>query len=524
MRFLGCRYARSEQHRSAHLEAVLVAAEPAAAVVDDPFMVQFHLLHAIALFWTSHETRARESIGTAIDMAVRLGMHTREFAMDPAHNEEGDLVLAESWRRTWWQLVIVEGAMAATMRTFSVRVARVADITADLPCEEAQYENGKIPPPKTLEDFSNREFIPDDDGEGMFSSFAYLINVTRNIIALASMDQSSMPHILPPWQMLNELNAIVNAWLLLLPEEKKTMVTAEGEIDELMFQAHMSVHSTIIGLHRPFSDLIFNPLELISSCSSLPPEHRPPLEAQAIHTARVMASIEAQMRLLSLPLALPSTQSRFSSQETAPLVSTPALCAHSPFVTCMISTGTVPLLSACVSLYKTPEQSHKLSQARNHIRLSIGCMKSFADVWPRGQRNLREVQSIARHVLGVGGAAPSSTEESGATSTRQPARTCQQQISHSNEETLAVVAANLSSGNALGEAECLAVSSGDWRQLQQAIPSSSTTPDCVDTVIPASGVDNWSMPSLDLTADSCLWFSQYPVDIGMLPDHASDAS
>jgi hypothetical protein len=36
---------------------------------------------------------------------------------------------------------------------------------------------------------------------------------------------------------------------------------------------------------------------------------------------------------------------------------------------------------------------------REQIRLSIGCLKSFATIWPRAGKNLQEVQAIARELL-----------------------------------------------------------------------------------------------------------------------------
>ena len=63
----------------------------------------------------------------------------------------------------------------------------------------------------------------------------------------------------------------------------------------------------------------------------------------------------------------------------------------------MISEGTLALLSACKFLFERKE----LAVARDQIRLAIGCLKTLAEVWPRTARNLQEIQTIARHVLGL---------------------------------------------------------------------------------------------------------------------------
>lgn len=65
----------------------------------------------------------------------------------------------------------------------------------------------------------------------------------------------------------------------------------------------------------------------------------------------------------------------------------------------MVSEGTLALLSACTYLLK--DQS--LAVARDQIRLTIGCLKAVGEVWPRTARNVKEIQTIARHVLGLGG-------------------------------------------------------------------------------------------------------------------------
>jgi hypothetical protein len=130
-------------------------------------------------------------------------------------------------------------------------------------------------------------------------------------------------------------------------------------------------------LHRPYSNLLFDPLEEISSCSVWPPETRPANEAAAIHTMRCLASIEAQTRIMTLP------KRPFH---------------HSPFTICMVTTGTIPFLSACKFILS----GAKLWIALEQIRLIIGCLKSLGEVWPQGAKTVKEIQAIAYKVLGFG--------------------------------------------------------------------------------------------------------------------------
>lgn len=69
----------------------------------------------------------------------------------------------------------------------------------------------------------------------------------------------------------------------------------------------------------------------------------------------------------------------------------------------MVSEGTLALFSACNYLL----QGKALAIARDQIRLTIGCLKCIGEVWPRTAKNVKEIQTIARHVLRLKGRASS---------------------------------------------------------------------------------------------------------------------
>jgi hypothetical protein len=105
---------------------------------SDPVQVQCRLLYSIALFWSSYTIKAKEQIDTATGMALELNMHKREFA---SAYGAGDVVLMESWRRTWWMLYIVDAYYAGTLGTMNLKAFHV-EATVSLPCEEDEYESG----------------------------------------------------------------------------------------------------------------------------------------------------------------------------------------------------------------------------------------------------------------------------------------------------------------------------------------------------------------------------------------------
>lgn len=63
----------------------------------------------------------------------------------------------------------------------------------------------------------------------------------------------------------------------------------------------------------------------------------------------------------------------------------------------MVSEGTLALLSDCSFLLKGRE----LAIARDQIRMTIGCLKTLGEFWPRTARNVEEIQKIAQCVLGL---------------------------------------------------------------------------------------------------------------------------
>lgn len=238
----------------------------AQAVPSDPVIVQGRLLYSIALFWYDHKEQAKPEIDHAIRLALDLHMHREEFS---AKYGADDPVARESWRRTWWMLYIVDAYYAGTLGTMEFQVVDV-DATVGLPCEEQEYESGVcchtlllsriqlhppsgwfeyatgllltgcqvIPDPKTLQDFDCREFASDDT---VFSSFAYLIGAVK-CVALAvsiapkhAVKEDSM-------HVIQAADSALDGWLLLLPKDRKQVMTKTGEIDELMFQAHLLIH------------------------------------------------------------------------------------------------------------------------------------------------------------------------------------------------------------------------------------------------------------------------------------------
>ena len=104
----------------------------------DAFLVQAMMVLVIGLDGAGQFNKGKELLNDAKDLALEIGLNTRAFAV--LHGQ-GVPVLEESWRRTWWELFILDGMFAGIHR---VTDFTLFDLPADvaLPCEEWQYLSG----------------------------------------------------------------------------------------------------------------------------------------------------------------------------------------------------------------------------------------------------------------------------------------------------------------------------------------------------------------------------------------------
>lgn len=95
-----------------------------------------------------------------------------------------------------------------------------------------------IPEPKTIQDFECREFSSDDT---VFSSFAYLIGAVNCAgLAISTVPKHAVKE--DSIHVIQAADSAIDGWLLLLPKDRKQVMNKAGEIDELMFQAHLLIH------------------------------------------------------------------------------------------------------------------------------------------------------------------------------------------------------------------------------------------------------------------------------------------
>ncbi|KAI9923889.1 hypothetical protein MW887_008194 [Aspergillus wentii] len=300
------------------------------------FDVQAVLLYAIAIYWCNDTDREKE------------------FAVEYGQN---DPVLDQSWRRTWWLIYITDAHIAGSTHTFPFRTSRTED----------------IPVSRTLQEYDNREFMAD---EMEFSSYAELIGLTRGIDMALSSSSSNI-------QIYNSMCAksdtSMAAWHSLLPSSKRSLIRPDGSLDEVMFKAQFIMHTYIIEIHRPLSNLSYSPIESVSRCAPLAPSDNLRSSSTSecqLHTVKCLWAIDHLDQLLTLPTNITT---------------------HSPFIICMIANATIAHLAACRFVY----HGEKLRIAREKIRLTMGTLKVLSEYWLLGKRTYREIGIIAREILSI---------------------------------------------------------------------------------------------------------------------------
>jgi hypothetical protein len=138
MQFVGSLYACKK--RSVVLEEQVTRTMAEQQSCGTGFEVQALILYSTAVYWCDERVRARRLLDLATTKAIALGMNTKKFAVENSH---GDSVLAESWRRTWWLLYIIDAHMAATDHAITFATSqKTVPCNVDLPCEEDEFQSG----------------------------------------------------------------------------------------------------------------------------------------------------------------------------------------------------------------------------------------------------------------------------------------------------------------------------------------------------------------------------------------------
>jgi hypothetical protein len=302
---------------------------------------------------------AQECLGQAIKCGQQLGLdHGNAFvaerAQDPLH--------AESLRRTWWELFVIDTLLAAVQTDGVLQITSQELSNVPLPCEEGDYHCGgghhdvSLITARDLEQ-SRHLFFSEERG---ISSLGYRIEAAilfRKSLLLATTHETT-----------DALDAAIASWFHRLPNNKSAILNCNGELDQMMFQAVMMMHCASIYLHFPRSCLpALLPVTGHLFCSS-PPRF---LTAAAIpqrHTGKVLTAALDISKLASL--------------------STSAI-NHSPFFCCTLMLSSIVQLAIRCAKLQEP-----CSANLEFLGINLSVLKSMGEIWKIAEASklrLREV-------------------------------------------------------------------------------------------------------------------------------------
>ncbi|KAF2875554.1 hypothetical protein BDV95DRAFT_602974 [Massariosphaeria phaeospora] len=335
---------------------------------NTPEIVQARVLYAILLFARSDISEGQRMLAQAINIAMDLGMHRRDFAASYANNRPME---EESMRRTWYELYITDGCVAAFQRKSSFTTNTVsADVL--LPCDDSVYDDGVcLHKPASRGDFESSAFA---DEERVFSSFSYRVEAVRILGRVLAITGAHGVH-------RDQVQAVDNAlagFLHHLPPSKSEaeVVDMYGELDELMFQAHSIIQYATILLHFPRGDLASPGPLAVDMPGGNSAKFVCPCTRQHVHSIKAIEASKA----LSMLAAFRAPVQR-----------------HSPFFVYPLALGAVVQLSA--STIHSASSTRCFEQHFDRIKLISGVLKSLSRFWPIADMILRSLNRVALAVF-----------------------------------------------------------------------------------------------------------------------------
>lgn len=254
MRYIGAHYHPDESIRQTLRASAL---QTPSSLPADGFWVQCMLLLAICEHAHDGESSSSTYIDLAVQRALELGMQHASFAI--AHGHASPL-LEEMWRRTYWELYVVDVLLSAPRQQRSALYHSHTLSDVSLPCDEALYNEAEvsfylpwqekrlcvnvkvtsqssIPQGCLLKDIS--EDSPQDGRR--FSSFVYRIEAIRLLGQVLSLPTDQQHHD----QAFADTDNALSEWQRQFPFRTDDFHADSTHFGEMIFQAQMIVHSCV---------------------------------------------------------------------------------------------------------------------------------------------------------------------------------------------------------------------------------------------------------------------------------------
>ncbi|KAI5863296.1 hypothetical protein GGS23DRAFT_604915 [Durotheca rogersii] len=345
MRWVGSLYIDVGPARATYFEEAmrLVYAQD---VVRDGYLVQAMVILLIGLDGSCQQEKAREILSHVERIAIEIGLYTRAFA---TLHGGGVPRVEESWRRTWWDLFVVDGMVAGVHRQTNFLLF---DIVAD-----------NIPRPMYLEDFDDQVFSGE---EREFSSFAYRVASIRNLGRMMRLPNNGFPS----EENVSRIESLLSNWRMHLPPTKIDSLNKDCQLDEMMFQAHMINHACSIILHQPLSQLDSSPARDVTACAP----HRAVQSGDNfnIHTRHIIKAACEISKMVTYNVPITS---------------------HTHFFTCVLTLSSIVHLSKWALYF-----IHDEDDLRQQVRLNIGALNKLSNVWKAANTASGQVRGVAQEI------------------------------------------------------------------------------------------------------------------------------
>ncbi|KAL4956657.1 hypothetical protein BDW69DRAFT_158223 [Aspergillus filifer] len=367
MRYIGAHYYPNpilkEEYRQA---AFACLSDP---TMHEGFQVQALLLLAIVEHADCHEKSAHQLIQAAVSIALEIELNKSSYAMEKSC---GHAVLEESWRRTYWELYVVDGLMATMGQQRSFHLYN-EPVNMPLPCAEDMYNVERvITTGKTLQDLQNDWTLRQD-----FSAFAYRIKAAQELGRVLELNRS-LEGISD--SQIETIDAHLTSSLRALPP-----LHADGYdsscLDEMAFQAQMILYLALIYLHHSHSGMRFASYHINppTSCTFLKATEQPdsqitPSQTLDLHSHKLLRAADLLSGLATLPSAIHQ---------------------RSPFFTCALAMCIVVHTAALLVV----AGSGKEEGLKTRIQLSIGGLKALGKTWSLSETIRQQMVGMYHEVV-----------------------------------------------------------------------------------------------------------------------------
>ncbi|EEU48113.1 uncharacterized protein NECHADRAFT_75363 [Fusarium vanettenii 77-13-4] len=365
--YVGSKYADNVDSTSLRNDAYEMAS---GELPETVWSVQALLCMCIAAFGEQHDDYCSLWFDRTRDLALRLGLQHKSFA-----DAEEDPILAESYRRTYWALY-TQGSLRTVREHLGHWQLYHTRATTELPCEEWEYESGKIPIPVTLEDYDKR------GPSRQYSSWAYFVDLTRIcgqfVVPLLNVGEVAFS------EAMDNANLRVESWILQMPPWKKDLVDINGAVyypgieqgltvDELQLgiayglQIRMQLHYKGVRPQDGVREVASRGFSVLSSSPS------PPASVTMGSNPRLpgSAAVQASLHLVSLfNLHLPPEN-------------------FSPSCILGLERAALPLFDAL--LYGQGQPVYKVK-----ISLLVSVLRNAGKFWPRSKVVSEEIEEAMR--------------------------------------------------------------------------------------------------------------------------------